>query len=403
MITLYNFFIKLYIIAIKIWAIKNAKAQKMMVGRQNILQTIKKYHKPNAQTVWMHCASVGEYEQGLPILQALKQKYPSCRVVLTFFSSSGYEAWQPTTAVDEMYYLPFDTKNNAQQFIHIINPKIAIFVKYELWYHYLATLHYNKIITIMICMHLQYNAVFSKSYGVLHRKMLRFFTTIFVQDEQSIAVLKTLNINGIIAGDTRFDRMQTIVNTAFEDKKIRAFCQDNKIMIAGSTWPADELILQQWIATQASDYKLIIVPHEIDKAHIAEIKLQFADNITTYSDAEIDVKKSVLLIDKMGMLKLIYRYATVTYIGGGFGSGIHNILEPISYNKLVMHGPNCKRFLEAAMFAKIGAAKIVSSSAEIQESVCFVEINKDKIESKINNIVNNNIGATVKIVSHIQL
>jgi 3-deoxy-D-manno-octulosonic-acid transferase len=402
MVFIYNIFLRLYILAIQLVAWRNAKAKQMLQGRQGLLQKIKQYQKANAQTIWMHCASVGEYEQGLPVLQLLKKQYPTCRVVLTFFSASGYTAWRPMEAVDEMYYLPFDTKKNAIEFIDCIQPTMVIFVKYELWYHYLHQLYARKINTYMISMHVQEASVFVKWYGKLHVKMLSYFTTIFVQNQQSKLRLQQLGISNQIAGDTRFDRMAAIAQLPFTDAKIAAFCTNQNILIAGSTWPQDESILLQWIMLQNLGFKLVIVPHELDAKHILQIKTIFAGQITCYTDAQINADAKVFLVNKMGMLKHIYSYATMAYIGGGFGSGIHNILEPLSYAIPVIHGPNCSRFAEAATFYDIGATAIIKNAQDLANEVLHFSKNKDIICPKITTLLQQNRGASSTIVSQLQ-
>jgi 3-deoxy-D-manno-octulosonic-acid transferase len=401
MIFLYNVFIQLYLLGIKLVSWRNAKAKQMLEGRVNLLQKIKQYHQPNAQTIWMHCASVGEYEQGLPVLQLLKKTYPNCRVVLTYFSPSGYYAWRPNDAVDEMYYLPFDTPKNASTFIDILQPNMVFFVKYELWYHYLHKLHTRKINTYMISMHVQQGAIFSKWYGGLHRKMLTFFTTIFVQNQQSKTALDAIGIASQIAGDTRFDRMVAIAQQPFTDTKIQEFCGQHPILVAGSTWPQDEAILLQWVMLQQQGFKLVLVPHELDENHITQIKNKFEGQLTTYTDAVINTNAKVLLINKMGMLKHIYTYANIAYIGGGFGRGIHNILEPLSYKIPVAHGPNCSRFLEADLFNQIGAAVIVNNPQDLANAVIDFMANKNTISANIQHVFQQNIGASSKIMNQV--
>jgi hypothetical protein len=238
----------------------HAKAKEMLVGRKNIFLQIKQDKNP--KTLWMHCASVGEYEQGLPIITLWKQKHPQSIVVLTFFSPSGYHAFKANDIVDEMYYLPLDSKSNAAQFVDAINPSIAIFVKYELWYYYLAALHARKIPTYMVSMYVAKNNIFQKYYGALHRTMLHFFTCIFVQDDNSKAILYSLGLRQVIVtGDTRFDRMKAIAAAPFEDTVINDFCGDKKILIAGSTWPADEKLLVEPTASEIKEAEKLPYPN----------------------------------------------------------------------------------------------------------------------------------------------
>ena len=396
----YNIFLILYKMGLHIASPWHAKAKEMLVGRKNIFLQIKQDKNP--KTLWMHCASVGEYEQGLPIITLWKQKHPQSIVVLTFFSPSGYHAFKANDIVDEMYYLPLDSKSNAAQFVDAINPTIAIFVKYELWYYYLAALHARNIPTYMVSMYVAKNNIFQKYYGALHRTMLHFFTCIFVQDENSKTILNSIGLQQVkVTGDTRFDRMQAIAAAPFEDTVINDFCGDKKILIAGSTWPADEKLLAQWWGSGIADWQLIIVPHQIDEAHLQQIENTFAKQIIRYSNYQKNANYSVLLLDKMGMLNKIYRKATIAYIGGGFGAGIHNIIEPLSYYKPVIHGPNCARFLEATLFGKIDATKIVNNAAELADAFTFFANNK-AIEKTIAEKIAENLGAAEKVVREIQ-
>jgi 3-deoxy-D-manno-octulosonic-acid transferase len=368
---LYQLFLRIYKLAITVASIWNTKAKQMLVGRKNFWNTISIHSSENKKIIWMHCASVGEYQQGLPLLQAIKQKFPQSRIVVTFFSSSGYLQFVKNDTVDNMYYLPFDSKKNAEKWMKIVKPTMAIFVKYELWYYYLKTLSDNKIPTYIISMYLPNNHIFGKWYGSFQKRMLGFFTSIFVQNKNSKAALQKLGFgNVIVAGDTRYDRMLQVVETKFTDEKIASFCENKNIFIAGSTWPEDEKLLANWWQdfNEKENWKIIIAPHEVSEKAIKMIQNLFENSSITYQNFSTNSINQILILDTVGMLSKIYRYANIVYIGGGFGSGIHNILEPISYGKSVVHGPNCKRFLEADIFGKLGVAIVVENAPEMKKA-----------------------------------
>jgi 3-deoxy-D-manno-octulosonic-acid transferase len=400
----YNLFLILYKCALHIASLWHIKAKEMIVGRKNIFEQIALNHQPNKQTIWMHCASVGEYEQGLPIVELLKNKYPNCRIVLTFFSPSGFKAFKPNTAIDEMYYLPLDSKLHASQFIQLIQPKLAIFVKYELWFYYLQALHHQQIPIYMVSMYVTSTAIFGKWYGVLHRQMLGFFTIIFVQNEASKTNLAAAQIaNVIVAGDTRYDRIVQLTKTAFQDEKIENFCARSRVLIAGSTWPQDEELLCKWWQQLPANHgwKLIIVPHQLELKHIADIQKMFEKDVIKYTDIHVDANKKVLILNTMGMLKYIYPYAMITYIGGGFGAGIHNILEPIGYGKTVLHGPNINRFLEAKQFGQLGISMVVNNYLELDNNIKKMLVKAESNKQIIQAEIDKNIGASEMIVGQI--
>jgi 3-deoxy-D-manno-octulosonic-acid transferase len=371
MLRLYNIGIFAYGIAIKIAAQFNAKAKALVIGRNK-----QQINFIEQKCIWMHCASLGEYEQGLPVLQKIKQQFPAQRIVVSFYSPSGFQYFKPNDTVAQVFYLPLDTKGNAKQFIDAINPIMAIFVKYEFWYHHLHYLHAQKIPTYLVSGMVRANP-FLKWYGALHRKMLQCFTHIFLQNEQAAAVAKLAGANKFsIGGDSRFNKVIQNKNTTFSDAIIEEFCMaQEKILVAGSTWPADEEIIYQAMA-YANHYALIIAPHNVNKDTIAALLDKFP-NASLYSQQKVKEGSTVLIIDCIGILNKIYRHGSAVYVGGGFTKGIHNVLEAAVYEKTIFTGPNIQKFEEANALKSMGVLHVVNSANDLQR-----ELNKNNTISQ---------------------
>lgn len=359
----------------------------------------------------MHCASLGEFEQGRPVLEKLKSQNPNSKFLLTFFSPSGYEIIKKYKGADWIFYLPMDGPQNARRFLQIVRPSLVIFVKYEFWYYYLKTIKQTNIPVLLVSALFRENSGFFKWYGGLQRKMLSFFTHLFVQNEASKKLLDTIGFgdNCTIASDTRFDRVIEIAEAAATIPEIETFIGNSKSIIAGSTWPDDETILQQTIkAINNPSLKLIIAPHETNKEHISQL-LKLFPGALLHSDLthETDSNKSsnVLIIDNIGMLSRLYKYAYITYVGGGFGKGIHNTLEAAVYGKPVLFGPAYQKFNEAVELIQKGGAVSVSNSQECINVVQrLLQDEKEYLKSSnsAKEYVYSNKGATEKIVRYIQ-
>ncbi|WP_025298776.1 3-deoxy-D-manno-octulosonic acid transferase [Niabella soli] len=396
-VLLYTIFIRLYRAGIGIAALFNPKAKLWTAGRKNILSRLQADFAGNAaKVIWMHCASLGEFEQGRTVLEALKQKYQDHKILLTFFSPSGFEVRKNYPAADWVYYLPLDTRYNAATFIKTVRPALAIFVKYEYWYHFLKNLNREKIPVLLISAIFRADAIFFKPQGAFHRKMLHFFNHIFVQNAESKERLRAIiGENKItVAGDTRFDRV-TQIAAGFEPiPLIESFIAPGKfVIVAGSTWVDDEYNLSYFNKLDNNDSILIIAPHEIDPAHIKRVKGLFPGSVlfselkgTSY------LKSTILIIDNIGMLSRLYYYATITYIGGGFNpSGIHNTLEAAVFSKPVLFGPNYQKFLEAIELIKKEGAISYYDDKEL-----FIEIEKLKTQPGLLNRYSTNAGTFVK-------
>jgi 3-deoxy-D-manno-octulosonic-acid transferase len=346
MLLIYNLIIRFYLSLILLSSFFNKKAKLWVNGRKNV----KFLNVKNS--IWFHFASLGEFEQGRPVLEAYRGKYPNDTIVITFFSPSGYEIRKNTPLADYVYYLPLDTKANAIRFIEAINPSIAVFTKYEYWYHYFNELHQRNIPLYVISGIFRPKQVFFKWYGGLHRKILSFVTHFFVQDEQSVGLLKTIGIsNATVSGDTRFDRVWQNSTSAKQLGFVEQFKAGKPIFIGGSTWPEDEELVTQLIPLYP-EWKFIFAPHEIEEGKIARLlKLLPADECIRHSEITGTTRAlsdfRVLIIDNIGMLSSLYQYGDIAFIGGGFGAGIHNTLEAAAFGLPVIFGPNYLRFKEA--------------------------------------------------------
>lgn len=366
---LYNIGIGAYSLAIRLVAPFNEKASLLSKGRKEVWKKIQNIHRGNERLVWFHAASLGEFEQGRPVIEKLRQAEPETKILLTFFSPSGYEIRKNYTGADYILYLPADTKRNAIRFIETFRPDAAVFVKYEFWFHYLQELHNRQIPTYLISAIFRAEQPFFKSWGSLHRRMLGFFKCLFVQDEQSVKLLSDIHINHVrLTGDTRFDRVKQIADAARDIEKVAAFCNQQPAVVCGSTWPPDEDILLDYINHYTGTYKWIIVPHEIGENHIKSILDKCRKKIIRYSQiANNPAEYDVLIIDCIGLLSAIYRYGNIAYIGGGFGAGIHNTLEAAVYGIPVIFGPKYQKFNEAVNLIREGGAFSIQSGTELAE------------------------------------
>ncbi len=385
----------------------NKKAKKWVGGRKNLIQKIKtEFENPKSKKViWMHVSSLGEFEQGRSIIEKLKQKNKDIIIVLTFFSPSGYEIRKNYKFADFIFYLPNDTPANAHKFLDIINPDVVFFVKYDIWYNYLNEIKKRKIKSYLISALFRENQIYFKSYGKWYAKILKSFDIIFVQNKKSQDLLKTININNsIIAGDTRFDRVYEIAVKAPENKIAKEFTSNKFTIVAGSTWQPDEEKLLDLI-NNFPDIKLIIAPHEIHKQNITRVKKMFAKyNPAIYSDFKN--KGNVLIIDNIGLLSSLYKYADIAYVGGGFGKNIHNIQEPAAHGKPVIFGPNYKNFSEAVDLVAKNICFSINNSNELIKIVTNLINDKNYLQqtsAEVLKYVNKNVGSTKEILEKITL
>jgi len=356
---LYNIGILIFTVLANMASLFNSKASLWVKGRKKWADKISEKLKQGDRTIWIHCASLGEFEQGRPVIEAIKKEMPFYKIVLTFFSPSGFEIRKNYDNADCISYLPSDTPGNAAKFIGMVRPEFVIFVKYEFWNNYISVLSRNGIPLYLISGIFRPGQHFFKWYGSFFRGMLRKFEKIFVQDQQSFDLLSGIGIKKVsLAGDTRFDRVVQIAGTARNIPKLEQFRGDEKLLLAGSSWKQDEEIIAKYINMFPVRMKWVFAPHEIDTANIERLEKLFKVKCVRFSElSDVTVDARVLILDNIGMLSSAYRYAYIAAIGGGFGKGIHNILEPACWGIPVMFGPKYENFKEAVDLLSNGGAK----------------------------------------------
>jgi len=373
---LYNLLILFAGFVLKITALFNKKIKLFIDGRKQIFFKLQQTISAKDEVIWIHCASLGEFEQGRPIIEKLKLKFPTRKVVLTFFSPSGYEVRENYEYADVVCYLPLDSSQNAKRFLDIVHPKLAIFVKYEFWPNLLKELKVRKIETLLISGIFRGNQSFFKGYGAWMRKSLTAFSHFFVQDENSKQLLNNINFKNVtVSGDTRFDRVFEITQQNNKLPFIEEFIDHKYTVVAGSTWKEDEMMLVDYINNKASENeKFIIAPHNINPKDIAELKNSISKKVVLFSekpfasaqDAKNLADYQVFIIDTVGILTKIYSYAHVAYVGGGFTkTGVHNVLEPATFGIPILIGPNYHKFNEAIDLVKNKACFVVDDSKEL--------------------------------------
>lgn len=406
----------IYFLLIRIVALfGHRKAKKLCVGQCEVARYLKE-HK-NTQTdlqgcVWFHASSVGEFEQARPIIEKLKSERPETKILLTFFSPSGYELRKDYKYADKVMYLPFATKRNARHFLHVFSPAMAIFIKYEFWPAYLRELNRRAIQTYLISGIFRPKQTFFKPWGSSYRHLLTRFTKMFVQDAASLELLAKFNIKNVeVAGDTRFDRVYCIAKHAKEIPTVEHFVTaqlnefeqpTEKVIVAGSTWPQDEFLLARYIE-EHPDVKLVLVPHETDEKHMHTIFQIFQGRYVRFTEATPHnvLHVQTIVIDTIGMLSSIYRYGKVAYIGGGFGVGIHNTLEPAVYGIPVLFGPNYQRFREAKGLIAAGAGFSVNNYEDFERTMDTALEQYKELGLKAKEYVESELGATSKICGEI--
>lgn len=405
---LYNVFIQVYFFAIRIASLWNKKAAAWVKGRKDVFERLRKEFSENEKTIWVHCSSAGEFEQGKPVIEALKKTYPQKKILVTFFSPSGFAVAKNYTHADVVTYLPLDTRKNAERFFKIVKPELVIFVKYEFWYHHLSIAAFHRVPILLISAVFRKDQVFFKWYGRFFKQMLFLFRYIFVQDKTSLELLQQNSITHCsVSGDTRFDRVIVIASECKPILAIEKKLQSRPCLVAGSTWIDDEKNLLVLAKYYAENLLLIIAPHKIEQAHLNEIKLLFPDAIfySELSDHSATMTSNTIIIDNVGMLSQLYKYATITYVGGGFTSdGIHNILEAAVWSKPVIFGPNYIKYREATELIEQGGAFSYKEEMELRRLVGILLTNKKELRNtgeKARNYVIKNTGATNKILQFI--
>lgn len=362
---MYSLAIYLYMLCANIASLFNQKAKLMMRGHKNTWRILRREIGEH-RYVWFHAASLGEFEQGRPLMERLRRDHPEKKILLTFFSPSGYEVRKNYQGADVVCYLPFDTPLNARKFIRLAKPEMAFFIKYEFWRNYIEVLHHRQIPVYSVSSIFRPNQIFFRWYGRGYARVLRRFTHLFVQNDHSEKLLRELGVTNVsVVGDTRFDRVLDIMNEARPLPLVERFAGCWRVLVAGSSWAPDEDVLISYFNAHPT-LKLVLAPHVISKEHLIEIEAKLQRSSLRYSQA---TPKSVaeadcLIIDSYGLLSSIYRYATVAYVGGGFGAGIHNVPEAAVYGKPVIIGPNNKKFREAQALISNGGCREVRTAEE---------------------------------------
>jgi 3-deoxy-D-manno-octulosonic-acid transferase len=381
-------------------------------GRKSVFETLAKTIQATDKTIWFHAASLGEYEQGLPVIETIKQQFPTHKIVVTFFSPSGYEVRKKNTVADATVYLPLDTISNAKQFVELVHPEMVFFIKYEYWPNYLNELKNQNIKTYLISGILRENQAFFKWYGGFYRNALKTFDYFFVQNESSKNLLQSIGFNNVkVSGDTRFDRVVSILERDNSLDFIEQFKDNKTTIVIGSSWPKDESLLVNYINQSSDDVKFIIAPHNIKQEQISNLKNQiqkktilFSENVETRLIPSLQ-EYNVFIIDTIGILTKIYSYADIAYVGGGFGNpGVHNILEPATFGVPIVIGPNYSHFAEATALVNMEGCISIQNQTQINEAFDSLLHNEDERIEKghiCSTFVQMNKGATQTIMNHI--
>lgn len=370
---LYWLGIRCYFLLLRIASLFHRKARLFVRGRRKLLSQIRYALVDERRArIWMHCASLGEFEQGRPVLDELRRQYPHLAIVLTFFSPSGYEVRKNYEGADYVFYLPEDSRRNADRFLKMVQPKLAIFVKYDLWYFFLKETARRDIPAVLISAVFRREQGFFRWYGIIQRRMLYCFRHLFVQDAASVQLLRRIGIEETtVSGDTRFDRVvDATASLPAMPEEAADFCRGAQVLVAGSTWKEDEEFLEKLLPQLPGDWKMILVPHEVHESHLQEIEKRYGDAIIRWSAYRPGTDKRVLLVDRIGLLLQLYRCGRLAWIGGGFGkAGVHNVLEAAVYGIPVVHGPVYHQFLEAKELLQAGGSLVAERPESLAAAI----------------------------------
>lgn len=410
---MYSLIIHLYAFFIELISPFHKKARLMRLGQWKTNGILREKIDRNAKYIWFHASSLGEFEQGRPLIEKIKAEHPEYKILLTFFSPSGYEVRKNYGGADVVCYLPFDTPYRVKKFLDLSKPVMAIFIKYEFWDNYLSELKRRNIPVYIVSAIFRKEQLFFKWYGGMYRKVLSYFTHIFVQDDASLELLSKYGVTNVsVFGDTRFDRVQDVYKNTKQVPMVELFVNNNRsdnqlTMVAGSSWQQDEEVYLNYF-NEHPELKLIIAPHEIHKDHLMHIESMLKRPSIRLSEAtEKDIKgKSCLIVDSFGLLSSIYRYGDLAYIGGGFGAGIHNVLEAAVYGIPVIFGPKYQKFKEARDLLQVGGAFSITDEKTFESKMEELSTYRDLLEAAgaaAGDFVKSNIGATNRIIASIPL
>jgi 3-deoxy-D-manno-octulosonic-acid transferase len=409
MLFLYSIVTQIVQFSLPLFGFFSPKMKLFVNGRKTVFETLEQKINSSDKTIWFHAASLGEYEQGLPVMEKIKAKFPNHKIVVTFFSPSGYEVRKNNTIADATVYLPLDTKSNAKKFLKLVHPEMVFFIKYEFWPNYLNELKKTNVTTYLISGIFRENQAFFKWYGGFYRKALKTFDYFFVQNESSKKLLQSLGFQNVkISGDTRFDRVVAILERDNSLDFIANFKDNKTTIVIGSSWPKDEELLINYINQSSENIKFIIAPHNIKEEQISNLKSQITKKTVLFSEKNnLDLSNfNVFIIDTIGILTKIYSYADIAYVGGGFGNpGVHNLLEPASFGIPIIVGPNYSHFAEATALVHQEGCISINIQNELNEAFDNLISNEDIRHEKghiCETFVQMNKGATEVILKHLQ-
>ncbi|MCZ8331588.1 MAG: 3-deoxy-D-manno-octulosonic acid transferase [Flavobacterium sp.] len=409
MLFLYSIVTQIVQFSLPLFGFFSPKMKLFVNGRKTVFETLEQKINSSDKTIWFHAASLGEYEQGLPVMEKIKAKFPNHKIVVTFFSPSGYEVRKNNTIADATVYLPLDTKSNAKKFLKLVHPEMVFFIKYEFWPNYLNELKKTNVTTYLISGIFRENQAFFKWYGGFYRKALKTFDYFFVQNESSKKLLQSLGFQNVkISGDTRFDRVVAILERDNSLDFIANFKDNKTTIVIGSSWPKDEELLINYINQSSEEIKFIIAPHNIKEEQISNLKSQITKKTVLFSEKNnLDLSNfNVFIIDTIGILTKIYSYADIAYVGGGFGNpGVHNLLEPATFGIPIIVGPNYSHFAEATALVHQEGCISINIQNELNEAFDNLISNEDIRHEKghiCETFVQMNKGATEVILKHLQ-
>ncbi|HVZ56140.1 MAG TPA: glycosyltransferase N-terminal domain-containing protein [Chitinophagaceae bacterium] len=412
----YSVFLKIYILGIRLAALYNPKARQWLAGRRSLPEKLAGLIRPADRVIWFHCASLGEFEQGRPVMEAMRSAFPGHRILLTFFSPSGYEVRKDYEGADWVSYLPLDSPGMAGRFLDVVHPELVVFIKYEFWYYYLAESARRKIPLLLVSAVFRPGQPFFRWYGALHRRMLACYSHVFVQDESSASLLASRGLGSActVSGDTRFDRVAAIASRAIDIPSVESFLDGAPCLVAGSTWKQDEQVLREALADpRLGQLRLILAPHQLGEDRLAGLEQTFP-GAWRYSSlvagprqpGDLRDPSRVLIIDNMGMLASLYRYGRICYVGGGFTrDGVHNVLEAAVYGRPVLMGPRYQKYREATGLIEAGGAAAIRQPEELTARLLGLLSGPEELarmEEASRRFVESGRGACERVMQYIQ-
>lgn len=401
----YDIGIRIYWLIARVISPWNRKAKLWVHGRKGWYRELSSAFEPGDRVTWFHCASLGEFEQGRPIIEASRDRFPGSKILLTFFSPSGYEKRKNFEGADHVMYLPLDTRKNARRMLESLQLERAIFIKYEFWYHFLKELAKQNIPTYLASGNFRPEQIFFKWYGNWYKSFLKCFTHIFVQKQNSMDLLNAIGYHDVsVAGDTRFDRVHELPQSPYHHEALEEFCSGSAVLVAGSTWEKDEQMLSRAYGELPGELRWIIAPHELSASHLGSLLKRFPDSVLfTKIENKLPSGTRAIIVDTIGQLSYLYRFGTLAYIGGGFGKGIHNILEAATYGLPVIFGPAYHKFAEAVELTELGGSFPVDEEEQLLFTVRQQLQNPKllKTTSQVaENFVRERVGATSRILDN---